>query len=157
MSEPFYLSDWLMLSSLRLTSRTIWSIWNGCKRLGSFSNVARHFAKTVSGLFCSCLHSSMMFWIVSSHSSRRIGDASLIRYLGEGRLHSDAFLSTTILAVNGESDFRISPSITAFGCFWSNPLEPIRGLSGRPQRPSRPKWLLKRGDLRFRSRTTQRQ
>src|SRR5580704_2287874 len=79
MARP-YLCHCLALPSLCLTSRTIWSIWNGCKRLGSFANVARHFAKTVSGLFCFCLHSSMIFWIVSSHSSRRIGDASLIRY-----------------------------------------------------------------------------
>jgi hypothetical protein len=72
--------------SLRLTSRTIWSIWNGCKRLGSFANVARHFAKTASGLFCDCWHSSIIFWMVASQSSKRIGYVSLIRYLGEERL-----------------------------------------------------------------------
>jgi hypothetical protein len=75
-TRPDLCHSWALLS-LRLTSRTIWSIWNGCKRLGSFSNVARHFAKTVSGLFCSCVHSSMICWMVTSHSSRRIGNPFL--------------------------------------------------------------------------------
>jgi hypothetical protein len=47
------LSQLHRLPSLRLTSRTISSIWNGCKRLGSFSKCARHFAKTLSVPFFS--------------------------------------------------------------------------------------------------------
>ncbi len=123
-SEPFYLSDRLPPPSRRLTSRTIWSIWNGCKRLGSFANIARHFAKTVSGLFCSCLHSSMIFWMVTSQSSKRIGEASLSRYLGEERLHLHAFLSTTIVTANGKSAFWISSNITVFARSWSKPPDP---------------------------------
>jgi len=38
----------LSLLSLRLTSRTISSIWNGCKRVGSFSSFARHSIKILS-------------------------------------------------------------------------------------------------------------
>jgi hypothetical protein len=62
--------------------------------------------------------------MVTSQSSKRIGYVSLIRYLGEERLHLDAFLSTTILTVNGKSASWISSTITVFAQSWSKPPDP---------------------------------
>ena len=49
-SAPFSLCHRLRLLSLRWTSRTILSIWNGRKMVGSFSSFARHSIKTLSDL-----------------------------------------------------------------------------------------------------------
>lgn len=63
--------------SLPLTTRTSSSIWNGFRRVGSFSSFAHHSINTRSGLDFSRSNSSIIFWMVTSHSSRRIGYVSL--------------------------------------------------------------------------------
>jgi hypothetical protein len=51
--EPSCLCHRPAVLSLCLTSRTISSIRNGCKRVGSFSSFARHSIKTLSDVFSS--------------------------------------------------------------------------------------------------------